>query len=49
MGTSGSLAGFTSVVFLSDEDVRKNRKLRKRNNFWYFLRNWLNSEALSRK
>ena len=40
---------FTSVVLLSDEDVRKNRKVGKRNNFWHFLGNWFNSEALSHK
>ena len=36
------------MVLLSDEDVRKNSKVGKQNNFWHFSRDWLSLETLSR-
>ena len=39
---------FVVLNLLSDEDVRKNSKVAKQNNFRHFSRDWLNSETLSR-
>ena len=44
-----SAMSFTSAVLLNDEDVRKNSKVGKRNDFSYFLENCMNLEALSGK
>ena len=44
-----SAMSLTSAVLLSDEDVRKNSKVGKRNDFSHFSGNSLKSKALSGK